>query len=370
MSQISNRAPRTRWTTNTWQRCWVAAAALAIAGCTDGSAAGPSTTVAPSLAPSSATAEIHETELTMNVDAAISPSGQARVAFDERGWCLETDAPTEIVCVEAAAEGSASDGIIWRPDERAVAITWGRQDPMSIIDFDTGNVTETSLREHRFLAWSPDGDALLGLAIDVDMRYSLLDPETLDATEFADFEGPGVPRLFWISDDLIIGSSTSGPAVFVLDQDSGSERVISGGLGEQDVRSLSADGSVAIATDNEVERGMGDDDDPAVLLFDVVGDRSSGLTLPADFDLDDAQLSADGKQLLVVGRTGDDQALITGTIDDATLDVPAWTELLRWPPGAEGAPASFVANGTLRWTGGDTAWVITEDEGLARISLS
>lgn len=349
-------------------RSTIVLAPFILMGCGGDSSSAPSTIVEPSLAPTSASVEIVDTELAMTTDAAISPSGNAILALDDRGWCLQTGDALE--CVEAEAQGSASDGILWRSDERAVAITWGRQDPMSIIDFDTGAVTETSLDDHRFLAWSPDGDDLLGLAIDVADQYSLLDPTTLEASKFADFDGPDVPRLFWISDDLIVGSSSNGPGVFVLDQNSGERQVIEGGLGEQDLRSVSADGSIAVALDDDVTHGGGDDDDPAMLLFDIAGDRSSGVMHPLGLEPNEVQLSPDGKQLLVIADNADGTALITGTIDEVSLTVPDWIELLAWERGADGEPATFVTNDLLRWNGGDTAWLITEDERLTRISLS
>ena len=360
-------------TPNRWARTIFIVGAFAVAGCGSDSSTGSALPTTPSFVPTSASVEIVDTELAIDTDAAISPSGGAIVVLHpERGWCLRTVTGTDadIECIEAESKGSASDRILWRPDERAVAITWGSQNPMSIIDYDTGSVTETILDDHRFLAWSPDGEGLLGLAIESDDQYSVLDPTTLETSKFADFDGPDVPRLFWVSDDLIVGSSTSGPEVFVLDQGSGERRAIEGGLGKQDVRSLSADGSIAVAFDDDVVHGGGADGDPVLLLFDIEGERSSGVALPPGLKPAEAQLSADGTQLLVVAERPEGSVLITGTIDGASLDVPEWVELIEWPRGSEAEPAAYVSNVLLRWTGGDTAWLITENEGLARILLS
>ncbi|MEL6983813.1 MAG: WD40 repeat domain-containing protein, partial [Actinomycetota bacterium] len=134
----------------------------------------PSIQVEPSILPTAAEVAVVESALTYTADAALSPSGAARVAPADGQWCLE-DA-SGVRCVDALAEESAAHGIVWRPDETAIAVTWGAQDPISIIDFEAGTSVETDLDNHRILAWSPDGETLVGLDIDEPGQLSRLDP--------------------------------------------------------------------------------------------------------------------------------------------------------------------------------------------------
>ncbi len=310
------------------------------------------------LVPTAAVVSTAASELSYSADSAISPTGAARVASVDGEWCLE-DA-SGVRCVAAAAEGSASHGVAWRPDEAAIAVTWGAQDAISIIDFDEGTTVETDLDSHRLLAWSPDGASLLGLDIDEPAQLSRLDPATLEASRFAAFDLAGVPQLDWPIDDVAWGSMPGAPEVFTIEPD-GRPELIPGGIGEQLLASVTADGRYALGIDDDVVRGTAGTDTSALTLFERDGSRSVGVDLPdeiAGMGISDAQLSADGRGLLVLHDTDEGRALSSARVDLDTLAATSWTTIATWAEGADDAPIAYASNGVLRWTGGDVAWLI------------
>lgn len=346
----------------------VVVVAFLLAAC--GEASTDEIVVEPALVPTSATVAVADSELVYDVDAAISPSGAARVAPSDSRWCLE-DA-SGVRCVGAAAEGSAAHGVVWRPDETAIAVTWGAQDPISVIDFAAGTSVETDLDHHRVLAFSPDGGDLLGLDIDVSDQLSLLDPETLEPSNFASITMAGVPQVLWPTDEVVWGSTPRQPQVFTL-APGGEPEIVEGGLGEQLLTSVSADGRLALAIDDDVAYGAGGPDDPVLRLFDRVEGRSAGVDLPDGVDQDAvaaAQLSADGRALLVLHGIDGGDALSSAVLDAETLAASSWTTLATWDVDDPAGPAAYAANGLLRWTGGDRAWIIAETGQLLEVTLS
>lgn len=349
--------------------------AITIAACgdDDGDRVGVSTRP-PAVQPMTGEVSTVASELVLSADAALSPSGEARVAPVGGQWCLED--PTGVRCVDAAAEGSAAHGIQWRPDETAIAVTWGAQDPISIVDFEAGTAVETDLDANRVLAWSPDGSQLLGLDIDRPGELSLLEPSTLEPSTFAPFTAAGVPQLWWPTENVVWGSVPGGPEVFTLSTDgsSGGEVVtIAGGLGEQLLVSVTVDGGLALTLDDEVERGVPEPGDTALRLFAREVGRSEGVGLPPGMDQRAprwAQLSHDGRVLLVLHEVdGGGTALSSASVDVETLAVSDWATLAEWAPGDIDRPITYAANGIFRWDGGDTAWMIAESGSLLEVAL-
>jgi hypothetical protein len=321
--------------------------------------------------PTVATVTEVDSELSFDQNASISPSGRARVGHDERGWCLE-DA-SGVQCLQALSEESGGDAIRWRDDEMAVAVTFSHQDPISILDFAAGTVVETDLDHHRLLDWSPDGSELLAVVADKPDEIRLLDPVTLDDRPFTSFEGQWIPQLRWIGDDLIWGSyANRSPEVFVLDGE-GKTTPIKGGIGEQEFLSFSADGRFALTEDDAVAHGEGEDGDPVLFVFDRTTTQSSGLILPpgvTSLNLASGQLSADGTKVLLLTEGGDVPELFVGRLDPRHLSVDTWITIEGWPAEEGFEPAAYSSNGALRWDGGPTAWVISEQGTLLEVALS
>lgn len=325
--------------------------------------------VEPSILPTAAEATLVDSALIYSVDAAISPSGAARVAPADGQWCLEDS--TGVRCVDALAEGSAAHGIVWRPDETAIAVTWGRQDPISIVDFEAGTTTETDLDNHRILAWSPDGSELVGLEIDSPGQLSRLDPVTLEASSFAPHPGASVPQLLWPTSDRLWGATPRTPEVFTLSP--GDDRVtIEAIVAEQLLLSTSADGELVLTLDQDVVRGVDGPPNSALTLFEWGNEAAIPVVLPPSIDqgeIEDAQLAADGRALLVLHDVDGGEALSSAAIDPETRQASSWSTVYTWSTGDPLAPTRYATNGELRWTGGDTAWVITESERLIELSL-
>ena len=347
-----------------------AAALITAAACSSEEAVPPISTQVQISAPTAATVSSVESELVFDSEAAVSPSGAARVAQSEGTWCLE-DA-SGVRCVAAAAEGSRG-GLIWRPDETAIVASWGAQDPISIVDFEAGTSVETDLNDHRLLAWTPDGSSLIGLELDQPGEFRRLDPTTLDSSNFAPFgdEISGVPEMRWVN-GVLWGSDPFTAGVFTMS--SGDEPdVIEGGIGEQQFESFSADGRYAIARDNDIERGRDEPGDRILHLFDADERRSNGLELPPGAEQDDlsaAQLSADGTMLLALIDSGGEITLQRAEIDLESLSTTSWTLLFSWPAGDPTRPAPFHGKGILRWSGGSTAYAFTDADTLIQIDLS
>jgi hypothetical protein len=329
--------------------------------------------VEPAIVPTEATVAVASSALTYSSDAAISPSGAARVAPTGDGeWCLE-DA-SGVRCVDAESLDSAAHGVVWRPDETAIAVTDGY--PISVIDFAAGTSVETDLENHRLLAWSPDGSELLGLAIDRPSELVRLDPVTLEADGFVDLDGPLVPQLFWPNPDVVWGSNPHGPKVYTV-ADGDDPVVIPGGFSTQLLVSVTADGRLALGIDDDLFHGVPGPGYSILTLFDRGVDggeaRSVGVQHPP-FIGDDApqaaQLSRDGRVLMVLYDVDGGSALASAVVDGETLATSGWTELARWDSGDAQAPARYASNGLLRWDGGDTAWIIAESGELLAVALS
>lgn len=342
---------------------------FASAACSDADPVATATSE-PSLLPNAASLTVVPSSLDFADDAAVSPSGEARVAPREGAWCLEDSAGVR--CVDAEAEGSAADGIQWRPDETAIAVSWGARDPISVIDFAAGTSVETRLSRHRITAWSPDGSALLGFDLDRPGDLYLLDPVTLEGTRFAPFDSGGVPQVFWATDDVIWGSSPHIAEVFTMSAGDEPE-VIEGGVGEQRLLSVTQDGRLALAMDRAVARGRAEADATALRLFDRENERSVGVDVPDSIEpnaSDDAQLSADGRAILVLHQIDGGTALSSAAVDPDTLATSSWRTLVSWETGDPTIPAVYGTNGILRWIGGDTAWIISRSGELLEVSLS
>lgn len=350
-------------------RLLIAISLLVLAACSNAESAATAT-IEPSLLPTTASVTVASSSLDFADDAAISPTGSARVAPADGQWCLE-DA-SGVRCVDAEAQGSAADGVQWRPDETAIAVSWGARDPISVIDFDAGTSVETRLSRHRITAWSPDGSALLGFDLDQLGDLVLLDPVTLEATRFAPFDSDGVPQVFWPTEDVIWGSSPRVAEVFTIA--AGDEAaVIEGGAGEQRLLSVTPDGRLALAMDRAVARGRAEPDATALRIFDRENARSVGVDVPDGIDQnapDDAQLSADGRAILVLHRVDGGTALSSAAVDPDTLATSSWRTLVSWETGDPAIPSVYEPNGVLRWTGGDTAWIITSSGELLEVALS
>ncbi|MDY7101518.1 MAG: hypothetical protein S0880_10055 [Actinomycetota bacterium] len=329
------------------------------------------TTVPDAVVAASAAFAPVDSALIYGTDTAISPSGGARLAPDGSGWCLETTDGDEPVCLGADAQESASLGVAWRGDERAVAVTDTANGHTSVIDFAAGTVVETGHDQHRVYDWSPDGDRLIGATIESADELSLLDPTTFDAEPLAERAIPQIPGIRWVAGDVIWVSDGSGPGLWVVDAASGEWTSIDGGLGEQEIVATSADGLLAVTLDDDVTHGVGGPDDPGVLLFDADGRRSAGVTGPTGGEPDWVQISADGTALLALWEDdASSNVLATATLDRDSLAVGEWTELGRWTFDDVERPAAFVSNGQLRWDGGDTAWIVTEAGGLLEVTLT
>lgn len=320
--------------------------------------------------PTTASVAERESTLDFNDDAALSPSGQAVAVPVDGQWCLEDS--SGVRCVDALAEGSAAHGVVWRPDETAIAVTWGAQDPISIIDFAAGTSVETDLDRHRLLAFSPDGESLLGLDIEKQDQLSLIDPVTLEADKFAgEFDG-GVPQLMWASSGLVWGSSPGEPSVFTLSEGEEPE-IIEGGLGEQLLVSVTPDARYALTMDDDLRYGVGEADDTILNIFDRVDARSVGVVLPPDIEQrapSTAQLSADGRSLLVLHDVAGGLALSSASVDPATLNTTMWTKLASWQQDDPQLPAGYRSNGSMRWGGGTTATILTEQGTVLEITLN
>jgi len=336
----------------------------------------PVVEVADQPVPTSATIALAESELVYDSDADFSPSGNARVAPTDGGWCLE-DA-SGVRCVDALAEESASHGIVWRQDETAIAVTWGAQNPISIIDFDAGTSVEASLSTHRILGWDGEGQ-IIGLDIEWPEKELLrMNPTTLEPEVFAPLDTGGVPQLVAIGEDRFWGSTPGAAEVFTITAGSEPE-VIEGGLGEQLITSISADGRYAVTLDNARARGRGESEDPSIWLFDAQEQRSAGILVPDRYNpesINHLQLAADGGAMLAVLYTTDRQyELVVATIDPSTLAATDWTVLIDADAvdidgSTEAALASgYVSNQRLYWSGGDTAWFHADDGNLYEITL-
>jgi len=326
--------------------------------------------VEPSIVPTSAELLQVDSALTYSADAAISPSGAARVAPADGQWCLEDE--TEVRCVTAAAEGSASYGIVWRPDETAIAVTWGSQDPISIIDFEAGTSVETDLDNHRILAWSPDGSELLGLEIDRVGELLRIDPETLEASRFASFPRTDVPQVLWPIGDRIWAASPSLPEVYTLAA-GGDPASIQTSLAAQDLLSATADGELVLGLDDDVSHGVEGPPNSALTIFERGEDRAIPVVLPTAIEqgrINDAQLAADGLALLVLHSVEDGEALSSAAIDPETREASSWTTITTWQRDNPLTPIRYASNGILRWTGGSQAWVLTESNDLLVLNLS
>lgn len=347
------------------------AALLMVAAACSGEEAVPPLVTQPQIAaPTSATASIVESELVFDSDAVVSPSGAARVGQRNGEWCLEE--ATALRCVAAGAEGSRG-GLAWRPDETAIAVMWGAQNPISIVDFDAGTAVETDLNDHRLLAWTPDGTSLIGLELDRQGEFLRIDPVTLEAATFAPFgaEIIGVPEMHWVN-GVLWGSDPFAPAVFTL---SGGDEpdVIPGGRGEQQFESFSADGRYALAMDDEVERGREVPGDRILHLFDAQDRRSNGLELPPGVeqnDVDAAQLNADGTTMLVLHKNQGGMTLQAAQIDLESMTTTGWTEVFTWSPGDPMKPSNYHGSGVLHWNGGATAYAFTDLDTLIQIDLT
>ena len=331
---------------------------------------GPAQAIAEQIGqPTAASVTEFESSLSFDRDASISPSGRAIATPVDGQWCLSDS--SGITCVDALAEGSAAHGVVWRPDERAIAVTWGAQNPMSIIDFNQGTSVETSLGKHRLLAYTADGTSIVGLDIDIPGQISFIDPLTLEATRFADsFEG-GVPQIYGAIDELYWGALPGEPAVFTITEGASPEFVL-GGLGEQLLVSVTSDGRLALGMDDEVDRGRPGPDDTLFTIFDRAGSRSVGIVLPPDIDQrapKAGQLSADGRTLLVLHDADSGMALSSAAIDPETLEASGWTVLTNWESGDPLMPPPYQPNTLLRWDGGATAWILG-DGFLLEITLS
>lgn len=361
-----------RDTTRVTRAAWflTAAALITAAACSDEAALPPISTQAQISPPTTATVSVVDSDLAFDSEAAVSPSGAARVAQNDGSWCLE-DA-SGVRCVAAAAEGSRG-GLVWRPDETAIAVTWGAQDAISIVDFEAGTSVETDLDSHRLLAWSPDGSSLIGLDIDRPGEFRRIDPTTLDSSTFAPFGDDigGVPEMHWV-DGVLWGSDPFEAGVFTLS--SGDEPdLIEGGFGEQQFESFSADGRFAVAMDDEIQRGRDEPGDQMLHLFDADERRSNGLELPRGADQDDlesAQLSADATVLLALFTIDDTTTLQRTELDLDSLTTSTWTVLFAWPAGDAARPTLFHGAGILHWSGGATALAFTDTDTLLQIDLS
>lgn len=351
-------------------RSAVLAMLLVVTSCSSGTSTADAP-VEPALVPTAASVSDANSALDLSFDAALSPTGEARVASAFEQWCLE-DA-NGVRCVNAEAMKSSAHGIVWRPNETAIAVTDGGQGPISIIDFDAGTSIETSISQHRILAWSPDGSQLLGMDLSRPSELVVLDPVSLEADKFADLPGALVPELRWATDEIVWGSTPDSPEVFTFSK--GQEpKTIEGGLGEQRLGNVTANAQLVIATDVAVDRGRGGPDDTALRIFDRAERRSVGVQLPSWIPSDgphDAVLSPDGRVLLVVHNTEDrDLALSSATIDAETLEAFEWTNLVTWTQDAPLQPRRSAANGIIQWDGGDTAWILGEGAILLKVSLS
>ena len=203
-------------------------------------------------------------------------------------------------------------------------------------------------------------------------QLSLLDPETLEPSTFASITMAGVPQVLWPIPDVVWAATPGQPEVYTLSP-GGQPEIIEGGLGEQLLVSVSADGQLALAIDDDVEHGVGGPDDPALHLFDRAGGRSVPVVLPPGVDEDevtDAQLAADGRALMVLHGVDGGDAVSSAAIDPETLEASSWTTLATWTFDDPEAPAAYASNGLLRWTGGDQAWILAESGQLLELTLS
>ena len=350
-------------------------ALFAVAGC------GGAETTAPVLeptspqigVPTSAGETSTPSELGPGEELAISPSGDARVAFDGEQWCHELDAT--VTCLEAAAADSGSTALSWRRDELAIAVTDVGAGNISIIDFGAGTVVETTIDDHRVYDWLPDRDLLLGAVLVTADELSTLDPtDGLAADRVAEREIPSIPQIVWPAPDRLWAAETGTPVLHHVDPDSGRWTAIDGGLGEQRITDASLDGTLVVTLDDDVTRGVGDPaTDASLWLFDADLGRSAGVLLPDAGEARWAQLDAAGDVLLVLwspAEARNEHRLGAAPIDRESLTVGPVTELVVWPADDTERPSGFESNGQLRWDGGDTAWVIADSGRFLEIGLS
>lgn len=341
-----------------------------LTACTSGDGAS-TPEIAPQVGqPTTASVTLKESTLIFGNDTAISPSGQAVVTPVDGQWCLQD--VSGVRCVDALAEASAAHGVVWRPNETAIAVTWGRQDPISIIDFAAGTSVETTLDRHRLLTFTPDGSALLGIDVDRPADLSRIDPVTLEPERFSGSIEGGVPQLKWGALGPVWGSSPSEPAVFTLLE--GEEaNFIEGGQGEQLLVSVTSDSRLALAFDDDIIHGDSTPDGTILTIFDRVESRSVGVALPPEIEQDApsaAQLSNDGRSLLVIHDVEAGLALSSAAIDPETLEATAWRVLMSWDRDDPDQPSFFGEDGSMRWDGGASAWVLTQQGALMEITLS
>ncbi len=339
---------------------------LALAGC---GSSGETVTVEPSILPTAAEVTVVDSALVASADTAFSPSGRARVAPVDGQWCLE-DA-SGLRCVDALAEGSAAHGIVWRPDETAIAVTWGSQDPISFIDFEAGTTVETDLDRHRILAWSPDGSDLLGLDIERVGELLRIDPVTLEGSRFTSLARTDVPQILWPTGDRLWAASPSLPEVYTLSS-GGDSASIDATLASQRLLSSTADGELVLGLDEDVTRGVEGPPNSALTIFERDGERAIPVVLPPSIEqgrINDAQLAADGRALLVLHSTDDGDALSSAAIDPETREASSWTTITTWSGADPLAPRGYASNGVLRWTGGSQAWILTGSDELIELDL-